>query len=145
MLTSLSDRALIGGPLYFEVAVSELTPSDLGQLGTMPKRAIVKIKLYNDASDIPVCMDEHLSLRHLSIHPAMHDQSYCLCEHHDGCCIAHFRGTVPKEYLDDEGSLDLLADEIRPRLLYQLAADNGMSVFKLLTRLKDIQYHIAIK
>ncbi len=145
MLTSLSDRALIGGPLYFEVPVAELTPTDLGQLGTQPKRTIVKIKLYSDAEDIPVCMDEHLEMIHMNIHPLMQAQSYCLCEHHNGCCIAHFRGTLPKDYLEDGGSLDLLADEIRPRLLYQLAEDKGMSVFKLLTSLKDIQYHIAIK
>jgi hypothetical protein len=145
MLTTLSDRTLIGGPLYFEVPVAELTPADLGQLGAEPKRKLVKIKLYNDTSNIPICRDEHLELVYMQIHPSMENQAYCLCEHNDGCCIAHFRGTLSGEYLQDGGSLDLLADEIRPRLLYQLAEDNGISVFKLLQGLKDIQYHIAIK
>jgi hypothetical protein len=145
MWTSLSDRTLIKGPLYFEVPVAELTPADIAQLGNRPKRQLVKIKLYSDASDIPICNDEHLDMTHMQIHPAMQEQAYCLCDHLDGCCIAHFRGVLNQEYLHEGGSLDLLADEIRPKLLYQLAEDRGISVFQLLSRMKDVQYHIAIK
>jgi hypothetical protein len=145
MWTSISDRTLIKGPLYFEVPVAELTQADVAQLGTQPKRQHVKIKLYSDASDIPICRDEHLDMTHMQIHPAMEEQAYCLCDHLDGCCVVHFRGVLDQDYLHDGGSLDLLADEIRPRLLYQLADDRGISVFQLLSRLKDIQYHIAIR
>jgi hypothetical protein len=145
MITTVTDRTLIGGALYFEVPVAELTPADLGQLGIEPKRKVVKVKLYTDASSIPLCKDEHKEVLHMQIHPSMSEQGYCLCDHLDGCYIAYFRGTLSKDYLQDGGSLDLLTDEIRPRLLYQLAEDNDMSVFKLLSGLKDIQYHISIK
>lgn len=145
MMTTVTDRTLIGGSLYFEVPVAELTPADLRQLGAEPKRNVVKVKLYSDASNIPDCKDEYKEMLHMQIHPSMSEQAYCLCEHLDGCCVAHFHGTLSKEYLQDGGTLDLLADEIRPRLLYQLAEDRDMSIFKLLTGLKDIRYHISIK
>lgn len=145
MLTTISDRELIGGPLYFEIQVNELTPSDLGHLGTEPKRNLVKIKLYNDDLEIPICNDESKKMKNANIHPSMQSQAYCLCEHLEDGLIAHFRGVVSHEYIHDGGSLDLLVDEIRPRLVYQLSEDHGLSIYQLLNKLKDIQYHIAIK
>ncbi len=145
MLTTISDRTLIGGPLYFEVPVSELTTTDLGNLGTEPKRKIVKIKLYNDGLDIPLCKDVHHNMMNVQVHPSMQAQAYCLCDHLENGYIAHFRGTLSQAYIHEGGSLDLLADEIRPKLIYQLSEDRGMSVYEILSQLKDIQYHIAIK
>jgi hypothetical protein len=75
----------------------------------------------------------------------MESQAYCLCDHYGDGLVAHFRGVVSHAYIHDGGSLDLLADEIRPRLIYQLSEDRGISVYQLLNSLIDIQYHIAIK
>lgn len=145
MLTTISDRSIIGGPLFFEVPVSELTPSDHRLLRSKPKRKTVKVKLYSDDLDIPICKDEHRTMQQAQIHPSMDSQAYCICNHHDDGLIAHFRGIISHDYIHSGGSLDLLADEVRPRLVYQLSKDHNMSVYQLLTKLVDIQYHIAIR
>lgn len=145
MLTTISDRSLIGGPLYFEVPVNELTSSDFRALSSKPKRKFVKVKLYSDDVGIPICKDEHRAMIQSQIHPEMSSQAYCICNHIDDGLVAHFRGVISHDYIHTGGSLDLLADEVRPRLIYQLSKDYDMSVYKLLTKLVDIQYHIAIR
>lgn len=106
---------------------------------------MVKVKLYSDDLDIPICKDEHRSMKQAQIHPSMDSQAYCICNHLDDGLIAHFRGIISHDYIHSGGSLDLLADELRPRLVYQLSIDQNMSVYQLLTKLVDIQYHIAIR
>jgi hypothetical protein len=140
---SVSDRDYIGGSIYFEIDVRELTSHDLAKLKRKPSREVVRVKLYDDNRDIPICLWTSEKVNQYALHPTLQSQAYCLCPHEDGY-IALFRAVIPQHINFDDETLDHLVDEIRPTLLFQIGEDNNMSIVEVIKKIHDIQFHFAL-
>jgi len=140
---AISDRNLLGGSIYFEIDVNELTSHDLANLKKKPRSEVVRVKLYDDNRDIPMCQWTSETVSQYTLHPALQAQAYSLCPHENGF-IAQFRALIPQHIDFDAETIDHLVDEIRPSLLFQICEDTGMSIVQVINRIHDIQYHFAL-
>lgn len=141
MIPTLSDRHMLGKPMFFEISIKELDQEDLNSLATSPRRDILKIKLYHDPKEIPLYRWDATNGYEVEIHPQLSLQQYIMLKEASGGIIIQFRAKLPNEFDYSRRSFDDMIDELRPPLLYHVCEDTGMTIYKLLTRLRDIQYH----
>jgi hypothetical protein len=141
MIPTLSDRHMLGKPMFFEISINELDQEDLNALIAQPKRDILKIKLYHDPKEIPLYRWNNNSGFDVQIHPHLSLQQYIMLKEADGGIIIQFRAKLPSEFDYSRSSFDDMIDELRPPLLYHICEDSGLTIYKLLTHLRDIQYH----
>lgn len=142
MIPPLSDRNIVGGPLFFELPVESLSESDIASLKSDPKRELVKVKMYANRRRIPICTEDHHDEVPVTIHPNLRNQSYVLCKHNGDHVVIKYYAELPNNEPLDTDSLNYLIDEIRPQLLFQASEDLKMSPFELMNHISDIQYHI---
>lgn len=142
MIPPLSDRNIVGGPLFFELPVESLTESDLASLKSDPKRELVKVKMYANRRRVPICNEDHHDEVPVTIHPNLRNQSYVLCKHNGDHVVIKYFAELPNSETLDTDSLNYLIDEIRPQLLFQASEDLKMTPFELMNHISDIQYHI---
>ena len=142
MIPLLSDRNLVGGPLFFELPVESLSESDLASLKSDPKRELVKVKMYANRRRIPICNEDHHDEVPVTIHPNLRNQSYVICKHNRDHVVVKYFAELPTSEPLDTDSLNYLIDEIRPQLLFQASEDLKMTPFELMNHISDIHYHI---
>ncbi len=145
MLSPYSDRIVSGGALIFEIDVKELTQEDLASFRNPPKRNVVKYKLFDDDRDIPLCTWQEYTANSITAHPDLADQSFSLVPSGYGGYIVMYRASLPQNSCKDPESVYAVIDEIRPRLLFTIGSELGLSMHQLLRKVDDIQYHFCCR
>lgn len=145
MLSLYSDRIVSGGVLIFEIDVNELTQEDLASFAKPPRRAVVKYKLFDHDHDIPLSAWKEYEASAITAHPELIDQAFSLIPSGYGGHIIMYRASLPQSICNEPDCMHAVIDEVRPRLLFTVSTELGLSMHQLLQQVDDIQYHFVCR